>query len=360
MKSQRAIIDVKPKVGIIIPVYKTKYEYLKQCVESIVNQTYKNLQIILVDDCSPDDCPIWCDEFAKTDNRIEVFHHDRNKKLPEARNTGISHLKSEWAMFVDSDDWLDTDTISCIVSKILTFKKNVDFAFFPICRNYKNKETNPNFNDFFVYSKNDIERLQLDSLEIAKKTKKNSPRMNDGAWGKIISTRFLRKNNISFKNLAYREDGMFYMELCESAECVLAIPEGKYHYRETKGSMVNSFRVNAPEEQKTYINLLVDFSTQRNKSLRFKQGIYYYSLVSIQTVIVQFYYNEQNKMRNRRKELLLYMKQEPFLNGLKHIRLFSLNSHFMAKAFLIKIHCFGFMDFLRKFYLKRNKKECYE
>lgn len=89
-------------VSIIVPIYKVE-EYLDECVESIINQTYSNIEIILVDDGSPDRCPQLCDEWAKKDNRIKVIHKE-NGGVSSARNAGITLAKGEWVWFVDSDD----------------------------------------------------------------------------------------------------------------------------------------------------------------------------------------------------------------------------------------------------------------
>ena len=91
-------------ITVIVPVYKVE-KYLDQCVESIVNQTYRNLEIILVDDGSPDRCPQMCDEWAKKDERIKVIHQ-RNAGLGPARNSGMAIATGEYVAFVDSDDWV--------------------------------------------------------------------------------------------------------------------------------------------------------------------------------------------------------------------------------------------------------------
>lgn len=96
-----------PKISVIIPVYGVEL-YLDKCIESVVNQTYKNLEIILVDDGSPDKCPFICDKWAKRDNRIKVIHK-KNGGLSEARNTGMKIASGELIGFVDSDDWISID-----------------------------------------------------------------------------------------------------------------------------------------------------------------------------------------------------------------------------------------------------------
>jgi glycosyltransferase involved in cell wall biosynthesis len=96
-------------VSVIVPVYNVE-EYLDRCVESIINQTYQNIEIILVDDGSPDRCPQMCDAWAEKDNRIKVIHK-KNAGLGMARNTGIEHALGEYICFFDSDDYIAVETI---------------------------------------------------------------------------------------------------------------------------------------------------------------------------------------------------------------------------------------------------------
>lgn len=99
---------MKPKFSIIVPIYKVE-QYLEKCVYSILNQTYKNIEIILVDDGSPDNCPQMCDEFGKLDDRVVVIHKN-NGGLSDARNKGLAVARGEYVIFVDSDDYIETNT----------------------------------------------------------------------------------------------------------------------------------------------------------------------------------------------------------------------------------------------------------
>ena len=101
-------------ISVIVPVYKVE-QYLDKCVESIVNQTYRNLEIILVDDGSPDNCPAMCDGWAKRDYRIKVIHK-ANGGLSDARNAGVAVASGEFIGFVDSDDWVAQDYIEYLLS----------------------------------------------------------------------------------------------------------------------------------------------------------------------------------------------------------------------------------------------------
>ena len=92
-------------VSIIVPVYKAE-KYIHRCIDSLLAQTYKNIEAVLVDDGSPDNCGAICDEYAAKDSRVKVFHQ-QNRGVSAARNTGLAHIKGEWITFVDSDDYIE-------------------------------------------------------------------------------------------------------------------------------------------------------------------------------------------------------------------------------------------------------------
>lgn len=116
LRTQRKalMIDNIPLVSIIVPIYKVE-KYLPTCIDSIISQTYKNIEILLVDDGSPDNCGRICDEYAVKDNRIHVFH-EANKGVSVARNIGLDNANGEWISFIDPDDYIDNDFIEYLVS----------------------------------------------------------------------------------------------------------------------------------------------------------------------------------------------------------------------------------------------------
>ena len=110
-------------VSVIVPIYKVE-PYLRQCVDSIISQTYKNLEIILVDDGSPDACPQICDEYAQKDNRVRVIHK-LNEGLSSARNAGLDIATGDYIAFVDSDDWLESDMYRILLELLLRHDADV-------------------------------------------------------------------------------------------------------------------------------------------------------------------------------------------------------------------------------------------
>lgn len=119
---------MNPKISIIIPVYGVE-RYLDRCVRSIVDQTYENLEIILVDDGSPDNCPKLCDEWAMRDSRIKTVHCP-NGGQSRARNIGLSIANGDFVTFVDSDDWIAVDTYECCINLMNCANANaVEFGY---------------------------------------------------------------------------------------------------------------------------------------------------------------------------------------------------------------------------------------
>lgn len=115
-----------PLISVIVPIYKVE-KYLAKCVDSITNQTYKNLEIILVDDGSPDNCPALCDNLAKTDKRIKVIHKT-NGGLSDARNVGIENSTGELITFVDSDDYLNLNFIETLYNNMIQTNSNISIC----------------------------------------------------------------------------------------------------------------------------------------------------------------------------------------------------------------------------------------
>ncbi|WP_162609506.1 glycosyltransferase [Flavonifractor sp. An82] len=115
--------EVKPKLSIIVPVYNVE-KYLGKCVDSLLNQFYKNLEIILVDDGSSDGCPHLCDLYAQKDSRIVVIHK-KNGGLASARNTGLDNCSGEYIAFLDSDDWIDPEAYDKMLSFLLSAELDI-------------------------------------------------------------------------------------------------------------------------------------------------------------------------------------------------------------------------------------------
>ncbi len=128
-----------PMISVIIPVYRVE-KYLERCVKSVLCQSYSNIEIILVDDGSPDQCPELCDKFAENDDRIKVIHKE-NAGLSSARNVGLDLCSGEYIAFVDSDDYVHPQFIEVLYKAISEHEADVAVCGYSVTRDLKEKET---------------------------------------------------------------------------------------------------------------------------------------------------------------------------------------------------------------------------
>ena len=215
------------KVSIVVPVYNVE-DYLKYCVDSLINQSYKNIEIILVDDGSTDDSGRICDEYAQEDDRVRVLHIE-NGGLSNARNTGVNVASAEWVIFIDSDDYYDRRTVEYLVQ--LQKKYAVDLVATSVI------EVRDFQSDDFIGSLTDIDSLKLDRYTALKEM----------FYGNIVGTHpggKLYKKEILMKFPFPK--GMIYEDLAVSFEHIGACNEiavgyiNLYKYYRRPGSIVNS------------------------------------------------------------------------------------------------------------------------
>lgn len=140
-----------PRITVVVPIYKVE-AYLDECVQSILKQTYSNLEIILVDDGSPDRCGEMCDAYAEKDVRVKVIHQ-KNKGLSGARNSAIDIATGEYITFVDSDDYLKEDMIETLYREVLQYDAGIATTAFESFFEDGSRTTNPHNGKVFVYSK---------------------------------------------------------------------------------------------------------------------------------------------------------------------------------------------------------------
>ena len=214
-------------VSIIIPVYKVE-KYLNKCVESVVNQTYKNLEIILVDDGSPDNCPNMCEDWAKKDSRIKVIHR-KNGGLSAARNSGIEVAKGEYFCFVDSDDYVAEDYVKSLYEALKS--DNADMAICDVT------EVNEKYN--VIDDKKTRERLAncvktgLELLDLILPAKTYAYVV---AWNKLYKRELF--NNLRYAEGKIHEDEFIIHRLFARCNRVSVIYKPLYYYLKRGDSII--------------------------------------------------------------------------------------------------------------------------
>ena len=229
-------------VSVVVPIYNTEL-YLDRCINSIVNQTYKNLEIILVDDGSPDKCPEICDEWAKKDERIKVIHK-QNQGLGMARNTGIENATGNYICFFDSDDYVCKDLISSCIDVFEKYHPDmVSYGFYRIDKNNKIKTILPRPNKP-LYCDKEILDFVLPNF-IGKDLKSgidyNFP-MN--ATGSLFNLNMLKDNNFRFasEREIISEDVFSLLKLFSYVKTLSVIPKSFYYYCSNSNSLTHTYR----------------------------------------------------------------------------------------------------------------------
>lgn len=215
-----------PLISIIIPIYKVE-KYLDRCINSVVNQTYHNLEIILVDDGSPDNCPLRCDEWAKRDSRIKVIHKI-NEGLSSARNIGLDVCNGEYVCFVDSDDWLAADLVGVLLE--VCKKNRVRLA---VCGRYD------------IYDKQNIKTIgKKPHQDRVIDAKTAVPQMLVGtefdcsAWGKLYHRSLWQTARFPFGKI-YEDIAILY-KVVLSAEHLALVSKPLYYYFRHSESITGS------------------------------------------------------------------------------------------------------------------------
>ena len=217
----------QPLISVIVPVYKVE-PYLDRCVQSIVNQTYKNLEIILVDDGSPDNSPAMCDAWAEKDSRIRVIHKE-NGGVSSARNAGLDAATGGYITFVDADDWIESDMLEFLLHNMFEFK--VDISGCTFSKDFSNGETsyvNLNFSESISLRRNVMDDyFQVNTFFYAVVTAKLYK------FSMIENTRF-------DASLSSGEDEWFNYLMCQSGCSAIASTKSMYHYVMTDNSITRS------------------------------------------------------------------------------------------------------------------------
>lgn len=233
----------KQCISVIVPVYKVE-KYLEQCVESLRRQTYPDLQIVLVDDGSPDRCPQICDRYAAQDQRISVVHQT-NKGLPAARNSGLKVAEGEWILFVDSDDALTDDACQILMDAVKD--QNPDFVLFDMQRviECSGRAKAAGTGERITLKQEDLFEIMQD---VVSPSHLHCPRVKQSmvpAWNKLYRRSFLQDNGLTFfEDVKIHEDIPFSTRLFLAGHTGVYIQQSLYLYRKTENSILTSFRPN--------------------------------------------------------------------------------------------------------------------
>ncbi len=227
-------------VSVIIPIYNVE-KYLSRCLESIINQTYRDMEIILVDDGSTDESGRVCDEYAQKDSRIVVYHKT-NGGLSDARNYGIDRAKGDLLTFVDSDDWVSLNYVEVLVNGITS--NNADISII------NTVETDENNNQITKYCNEDI-KVREYSAKDALKVIFSQNEFNTSAWAKMYKKHIFSEYRFT-KGILYEDLDLMY-KCFILADKISFSTKAEYYYFQRSDSI-------AHEKYNTRHTVLIDIS----------------------------------------------------------------------------------------------------
>lgn len=210
-------------ISVIVPIYNVE-NYLDRCIESIVNQTYKDLEIILVDDGSPDNCPQICDSWAEKDNRIKVVHKE-NGGLSDARNAGMLHVTGEIVSYIDSDDRIESNMFEKMLTQMEQDNSDI------VSCGVKWVEENGK-----LLRNDTVEQNEILDTHSAMSELINDGKLKQHVWNKIYKTELIKA--IPFEKGKYHEDVFWSYQIIGKAERVSVVTDSYYYYVQRTNSIM--------------------------------------------------------------------------------------------------------------------------
>lgn len=306
-------------ISVIIPVYNVE-KYIRKCLDSVVNQTYKNLEIIIVDDGSPDKCGSIIDEYADNDKRIKVIHK-ANGGLSAARNDALRIATGDWIAFVDSDDWCETDMYEKVICK--AEEENADIVIFNPFRNYTDREE---ILQAFPYEFVTEDRDFIHGLQLSALTKHLTPlstKWSQGfPWDKLFKRSLIYDNNLIFdEGVKANEDVIFDIRAFQFAKKIAYVNETLYHYRDNPNSIGTKYSPDRFEIDKEIYRVLFSIGEEYRLPASYYQGCYIRVVTNTYLALKRCVFHKKNNksFKDRIRFLNVMLRSEPIRTAFEKI-----------------------------------------
>ena len=290
-------METNQLISIIIPVYNTE-KYLDKCIRSVVDQTYKNLEIILVDDGSPDNCPQLCDEWAEKDKRIRVLHIENNG-VANARNKGIEVARGNFIAFVDSDDFIEKDMYEYLVAQINAKKGDI-----AVCGYWMDSEEQGGADSHIITAFEGLKKIVVGDYKFGV------------LWNKLYKKKIIE--NVKMPPLVCCEDLVFNYFAFKNAGKIVESDKKLYHYVNNDASATNKdFSKGAFDAVRSKEIILEDSGLSKNLAEHAVYGYILSSYVVLNGVITnRKYLDRYDELRNG----ILKYKMKILFSGLYSCR----------------------------------------
>lgn len=348
-----------PKVSVILPCYGVE-KYLDRCMTSLLSQTLQNIEIIMVDDVSPDRVPLMCDEYARRDSRVKVIHKTKNEGLGFARNTGLTIASGEYVAFFDSDDFVDVHMLEDLYDYAKQNNLDACFCGYNVYVNDLNIRVRQEKKDFEICEGREaVDSVLLDMVG-AEPSYYSDVRILSSMWKGIYSLNVIKHHDLQFvsERQYIAEDIVFHIDFLPCAQKVGFIPQCYYYYCENGTSLTRSYRADRFERE--LIQYAEMKSRMKKKGLQesfFIERLDRYLLLKIRSCLSQQYkfigtYGRKKMKQAAQKilcanEVSLMLARYPYHQlCIKHKVFFILCKY---KCVFLLFCLFGVAERLRKF-----------
>lgn len=289
-------MNTEVKISVIVPVYNVE-KYLPRCIDSILNQTYKNLEIILVDDGSPDNCPAICDEYAQKDSRIKVIHK-ANGGVSSARNAGIDVATGEYIGFVDSDDWIEPDMYEYLLINATKYKAEISKCGYFVSKS-KTEHTPIGEDNGTFFSQEPIEKRKTIISNI-----------ENASICTAIYKRWLFDHYRLNSNLRIAEDRLLNYQFSTISKSIVITNKHLYHYFSNIDSVTHEDSIDKFMDNMCVVEYFWEHEINEPLMLDSLSNIYTYITMSLVGMLIRknlCYTEEYNYIRTSLKEKKKYL-----------------------------------------------------
>ena len=339
-----------PYFSIIVPVYNTEVTFFSECLNSLIHQSFSNIEIIVIDDGSSSQYAKAYDELIANNERVKTLHK-QNEGVSVARNTGIAMSRAGWIMFVDADDWLETDACEKLYNVLL--KKQCDILLFNHVVEYRSgnhrvPKTGLSENKIYHMSDPVTKESFYCRAMGTPNTGKETLSIIYYSWDKVFSHRFLSQNLLEFpKGLPKSEDKVFILQCFEKMDTLMYLNEALYHYRINEQRVSNIYSQNVDEERKELFSYLEEIAVRMDEELgTIKRESQYctvyntymrfvFGIVS-DVLFSKYYHNDYPKSKKQRRiEVKEFLKSHPINTAIAFCKYRELGWEAKIKKFML-------------------------
>ena len=341
------------KISIIIPIYNAE-KSLKRCIDSVISQTYSNLEIILIDDGSNDNSYLICKEYAKKDKRIKLFHQE-NAGVSIARNSGLEKITGKYLMFLDADDYFELNICEKLLENIKVNNTEIGIVNKKFWINGKEVDNVLYKEDSFYRENNEKDLFILDLFTQYYDEKMNNVKfLSCGVTAKIFLVDLIKQNNIKFiENCHFGEDVLFNIYAFQYAKRISYSNFNGYNFIVSNDSSTHKYKEFWEESHNKFIDEIDLFINQFKKDERFIEVAKMMRVTRITGLMAIYYFHKDNpkKFSEKYKDFKKMIDSPKYKNALKYVNVNLLTKKQKIITYVLKMK----LGLLFAFFYNKNK-----